>query len=499
MILNPVKPVKPGAPPPIVWSIAGSDSSGGAGIQADVKAAAFLGAHLCTAITAVTAQSSRAFRHASFAGEESLREQILALREDFPPRALKLGILGGIEAIQCLAEHLPGLGAPVVCDPVLASSSGRLLLEEDAMQSLRERIFPLASVVTPNVPEAERLAGFVIDSPARVEEAAAALLRSGAKSVVIKGGHSKGEFCQDYWTDGKRRAWLTSERRRGVEARGTGCTFATALAVALAFGFDPLDAAVVAKAYVNQGLRTSSRIAPGPAILGGGGWPAMPEDLPWLTFEPESGTRWPEFPSCGPERLGFYPIVDRLEWLERILRLGVRTAQLRIKDLRGQALEDEIRRSILLARDHGCRLFINDYWELALKHGAYGVHLGQEDLEAADLWEISGGGLRLGLSTHCYSEVARAHSFRPSYLAIGPIFPTTLKAMAFEPQGVESLRQWRGMLKYPLVAIGGISLENAEALLQAGADSIAVVSDVTKNADPEERVRSWLKLFTIGK
>lgn len=490
--------LKPVEAPPILWSVAGSDSSGGAGIQADLKTAASLGAHLCTVVTSVTAQSSRAFRHARSAGTESLREQILALQGDFPPRAIKLGMLGDSEALELLRERLPALGAPIVCDPVLASSSGQGLLDEGASESLRDRIFPLASVVTPNLPEAERLAGFAIDSPARVEEAAARILGHGAGSVLIKGGHLAGDFCQDYWTDGDRKAWLTSERQRGVEARGTGCTFATALAAALAFGFDRLDAAVIAKTFINRCLRAARRVAPGPAILGYAGWPAEAGDLPWLTGDSDSGMLRPEFPDCGAEPLGFYPVVDRLEWLERLLPLGVTTAQLRIKDLRGRELEEEISQAILFARDHGCRLFINDFWELALKHGAYGVHLGQEDLEAAGqgtFGTLAKEGLRLGLSTHCYAEVARAHALRPSYLAAGPIFPTTIKSMRFAPQGVDAFRVWRQLLDYPLVAIGGISLEKSSCLLDAGADAIAVVSDVTKSSDPEGRVRDWLGLF----
>lgn len=201
------------------------------------------------------------------------------------------------------------------------------------------------------------------------------------------------------------------------------------------------------------------------------------------------------FPDCGPQRLGFYPIVDSAAWLERLLPLGVTTAQLRNKNLTGAALENEIKTAVALGKKYDCRLFINDYWELAIRHDAYGVHLGQEDLDMADLAQIHAAGLRLGISTHNLNEVQRAQTIQPSYMAIGPIFETTLKKMPYAPQGIDALRRWREMLDYPLVGIGGITLEIAPEILATGVDSIAVVSDVTQNPDPEARTRAWLEFF----
>jgi hydroxymethylpyrimidine kinase/phosphomethylpyrimidine kinase/thiamine-phosphate diphosphorylase len=158
-------------------------------------------------------------------------------------------------------------------------------------------------------------------------------------------------------------------------------------------------------------------------------------------------------------------------------------------------LEDEIVKSIQAARRFDARLFINDYWRLAMKHKAYGVHLGQGDLIFADIEAIAGSGLRLGISTHGYSEVARALALRPSYIAIGPIHETNTKEVGCAPQGVDALKRWRRTLRYPLVAIGGISLNNAQEVLDAGADGAAVIKDVTKAPDGDSQVRAWLKLF----
>jgi len=181
--------------------------------------------------------------------------------------------------------------------------------------------------------------------------------------------------------------------------------------------------------------------------------------------------------------------------MARILPLGVKTVQLRIKDLEGEALEQELVAAIALAEQHDCRLFINDYWQDAIRLGAYGVHLGQEDIETADLAAIAKAGLRLGVSTHCYYEVARARALKPSYMAIGPIFETQTKVMRFGPQGLERLRLWRRCLVGELVAIAGIKLHNAGEVLAAGADSIAVITAVTEAPDPEAAVKQWLKLF----
>lgn len=201
------------------------------------------------------------------------------------------------------------------------------------------------------------------------------------------------------------------------------------------------------------------------------------------------------FPDCGPEKLGFYPIVDTAAWLERLLPLGVTTAQLRNKNLSGAELENEIQAAIALGKKYNCRLFINDYWELAIRHGAYGVHLGQEDLDDADLNAIAAAGLRLGISTHDYQELGRAKQCQPSYYALGPIYHTTSKEVGFAPQGLEKLREWRAMTDRQLVAIGGITLERALDVIAAGADGIAVITDITQHASPEQRAEEWLKLF----
>lgn len=190
------------------------------------------------------------------------------------------------------------------------------------------------------------------------------------------------------------------------------------------------------------------------------------------------------FPAV-PFHLGLYPVVDTVEWIARLLDAGVKTLQLRVKDLPDEDVEPAITAAIALGKKYQARLFINDYWRLAVKHQAYGVHLGQEDLDTADLEAIRQAGLRLGVSTHDDTEMARAVAVNPSYIALGHIFPTQTKDMPSAPQGLEELtrhiRQLDG--SFPTVAIGGISIDRAQSVLDCGVGSIAVVSAITQATD----------------
>ncbi|GAB7198148.1 thiamine phosphate synthase [Dickeya oryzae] len=196
-------------------------------------------------------------------------------------------------------------------------------------------------------------------------------------------------------------------------------------------------------------------------------------------------------------RLGLYPVVDSVVWIERLLDAGVRTIQLRIKDQPAEQAEPDIIRAIALGRQYQARLFINDYWQLAVRHQAYGVHLGQEDLDTADLAAIHAAGLRLGVSTHDDAELARAVALSPSYIALGHIFPTQTKAMPSAPQGlVELARHIRALNgRFPTVAIGGISIDRVPAVLETGVGSIAVVSAITQAADWRAATATLLRLI----
>jgi thiamine-phosphate pyrophosphorylase len=188
----------------------------------------------------------------------------------------------------------------------------------------------------------------------------------------------------------------------------------------------------------------------------------------------------------------FYPIVDSAAWIARLLPCGARLIQLRIKDRSDAEVRHEIGAAKAVCNAAGAQLIVNDYWQAAIDLRCDYVHLGQSDLDTADISAIRRAGLRLGISTHDEAELSRALECRPDYVALGPIYPTILKQMAVVPQGLARLGEWKKTIgDMPLVAIGGITLERVKGVLEAGADSASVVTDITLNADPEARARAW--------
>ena len=190
----------------------------------------------------------------------------------------------------------------------------------------------------------------------------------------------------------------------------------------------------------------------------------------------------------------FYPIFDSADWIERLVPLGIKLVQLRIKDLPEDDIAQHIRRSQAVCRQHNCTLIINDYWQLAMSMGCEWVHLGQEDLDTADIDAIRAAGLRLGISTHDHQELKRALALSPDYVALGPVYPTILKKMKWHEQGLDRVAEWKALVgDVPLVAIGGMSVDRAALAFSAGADIVAAVTDITLLTDPELRVKQWLE------
>lgn len=189
----------------------------------------------------------------------------------------------------------------------------------------------------------------------------------------------------------------------------------------------------------------------------------------------------------------FYPIVPDDTWMRRLVPLGVRTIQLRLKDAAPGEVRRQIRSSLEICAVHRCQLIVNDYWREAIDAGADFIHLGQEDLAAADVGAIKAAKVKLGVSSHDHAELATALAAKPDYVALGPIYETKLKVMKWAPQGLDRIRDWKSRIgTLPLCAIGGITPERAPGVLAAGADSVAVVTDFITHPDPEGRVRDWL-------
>jgi thiamine-phosphate pyrophosphorylase len=189
----------------------------------------------------------------------------------------------------------------------------------------------------------------------------------------------------------------------------------------------------------------------------------------------------------------FYPIVDSADWVTRLVGCGARLIQLRIKDKPEQHVREEVRAALEACRRNDATLVVNDFWRIAIDEGCSFVHLGQGDLDGADIAAIRAAGMKIGVSTHDHAELQRAMSVEPDYVALGPIYPTILKVMPWAPQGLERIGEWkRRIRRVPLVAIGGLTPERALISLGAGADCAAVVTDIVRHPDPEARTREWV-------
>lgn len=322
-----------------------------------------------------------------------------------------------------------------------------------------------------------------------------AALTQALNTVYI--GVSDDSAVLDIWShlDANRVIKSETTAHKELDSRGH---FAWLLTL-LALEFPLEDALVLARAASNVSRGT---------------WPSHYQNFPIPVLEDERlniSVGWANqgtslsFPELSKNSLGLYPVVDDVEWIERLLKLGITTVQLRIKNPQQADLEQQVARSIELGREHNAQVFINDYWQLALKHGAFGVHLGQEDIEESNLSQLSQAGIKIGLSTHGYYELLRIVQINPSYIALGHIFPTTTKQMPSKPQGLVRLSLYQQLIDtipytekftgYPTVAIGGIDQSTAAQVWDCGVSSLAVVRAITLAEDPQEVIEFFDKLM----
>ena len=531
---------------PIIWTISGSDCSGGAGIAADIKTGHGLGVEVCHLITANTVQNSQQLMSVNPVAVDILQQQVAVLISDKPPAVIKIGLLATLAQVQWLKSTLTQLKQQlpkliVVYDPVGQASVGGSFnaFSLNDLTPLLQQI----DVITPNLMEAKSLVATALPTQNSAELLAKSIYQNFAiNSIIIKGGHSDDskqcfDFCyhqlnqlNDEKQDNQDKNHqaisyqLSSKRLASNYSHGGGCSFATALASFLALGYLVRDAFTLAKAFINQGLTATQQVSTAQQHKYYGAF----EQLAWPHSVAGSTNNFPHvidevnqknqnlsaFKSLNlsADKLGLYPVIDSLYWLQRLLPLGLNIIQLRVKNAPLAELEQTIKEAIELAKDYNCRLFINDHWQLAIKHGAYGVHIGQEDLADADLAKIQQAGLRLGISTHGCYEFLLAQQLQPSYLAVGAIFPTKTKDMTGQIQGIENLRQLLALRSkirtrqlsdhnddtyIPVVAIGGINLKKASLVLETGVDSIAVVTAITEATHPELAVAKLKQLISL--
>lgn len=481
-----------------VLVIGGTDPVAGAGIYLDNRILQCLSVHGIFIVSAITAQNSQGVQKIESVNSALFEAQLKSIFSEFRPGAIKLGLITESDHFNIIKDYIEFVDCPLIWDPVMASSSATRFVDPETILEGIEILSSRLTLFTPNVPEASQLTGLKIENWIGIEKAAGDLHDKGIKNVYIKGGHINvsADECCDYFYNNVDNFWVSGEKYlENKSVRGTGCGFATSVAAHIAQQNDIRDAVVLARRQVSVNIRNSY-------TLGKMNFQSC-DELPGTKSEhPSVRYRNPEAPKfriarCDTKRLGIYPVVDSARWVEDLLSIGIKTIQLRIKDGTADIIEQEIRQAIESSRKYNARLFINDYWQLAAKHGAYGVHLGQEDIQSADLQKIADSDLRLGISTHSYWEILATINIDPSYIALGPIYPTTSKPMAFDPQGLEKVNYWIDFLKgeWPLVAIGGINHERAAELKKTGIGSVAMISAITQSENFVSETQALISLW----
>ncbi len=473
---------------PAVLLIGGLDPQGAAGLTADIQTVSQLGGHPVPLVTCLTEQTADGLKAFNPLLKTDFARQLQCCTADFKIAAVKIGLLPNAQIAKIVADFLQNNALPVVLDPVLSASSGGQGLDHSVIDVINQQLLPHISLLTPNRPELQHLAG----GPDK--HAINHLLAKGVKACLLKDGHGSGGQSSDFYQDVNERFYLTTPRYDFL-VRGTGCVLASAVATYLALQFVMREAVVMARSYLNQGYLAAQTAGPY-RVFQHQSLQLNQVVLPDVNVTSEAIAEAYKFPDC-PKQLGIYPVVDSVVWLEKCFAEGIRTIQLRLKTVDIQLAQDEINKAVAIAaRYPDSRLFINDHWQLAIEAGAYGVHLGQQDLYQSDLDAIAKAGLRLGISTHSYWELSRALTVNPSYIALGPIYQTDSKIMPWQPQGHDKVVEWLNILgETPLVAIGGIDVPRAKALKKTGVGSVAMISAITKAADYQAVCRELLALW----
>ena len=470
---------------PRVLSITASDSSGGAGMQADLAMCHLMNVDCAAVVTAVTAQSSRGVGSVEVMPRSTWEFQWQAAMIDGKPDAIKIGWLpNDSELIAWLLVKLEGFGVPVIWDPVLGATRGGL---EGAEKPSAEMMALLkhVTVLTPNWKEACWL--LQVDEDVLPSAVAMGLLAKGPSSVLITGGDkgSDKEVADLYFGspnahhDEPEQEALTAfrlvHRRLPFSGHGTGCHCSAALAAGMAKGMRRYDAVLEAVAAGSASLQHATERSSGYHNC----FAHKPNKAAQVRIAPAGAHIKPSTPFRPlPRPLGLYGIVDNLEWLKRLLSLGIDTLQWRVKEP-DDNYREQTDIAVELCREAGVPLFINDDWQLAIDLNAFGVHLGQEDLTAANISKIDEAGLALGISTHTDWEIARARYWRPSYIAFGPVYKPLSKELKYPPLGLDTLRRWcHEHHDIPTTCIGGITHQNIDDVVGTGMSSVAIVTDL---------------------
>ncbi|AXA34461.1 bifunctional hydroxymethylpyrimidine kinase/phosphomethylpyrimidine kinase [Francisella adeliensis] len=477
----------------VLLTIAGSDSCSGAGIQRDTQVCCNLGVHALNVITAITAQNAHKVYEVESVSDNMFAAQLSALKDDFSIKVIKSGMLATVEQVLELAKLLKHRRDIVyICDPVMVATSGDMLMCTEVLDAIKKELLLRVDIFTPNLQEAQMLLSLKITKTITLSQMLNMAKKIselyGIKNVLLKGGHNKGNKAVDCYFNYKRNQvlWLSVNRfLNNSDTHGSGCTLSAAMGAFLVKGYDTNNSIVLAKAYISSAIKHAEKLSKkGSLFLKNSGFPADSNTFPktYLNLRDLSFKKI--------NKIDLYPVVDSSDWVLFLAKQGIKTIQLRIKNIPQEDIRNEVIQAIEYQNQYNLQLFINDYYNLAIEYGAFGVHLGHEDIVKIHecgsdvLDQIASENIALGLSTHDYYELSIASSLNPSYIALGPIFPTKTKKMKFSAQGINRISEWQKLVDLPLVAIGGIKESHITEIARTGVNGIAVVSLVTLADNP---------------
>ncbi|CAD7702786.1 unnamed protein product [Ostreobium quekettii] len=492
---------------PRVLIVAGSDSGGGAGIQADIKTCLMNGAFGCVAVTSLTFQNTQGIEGAHNVPTDAIEAQIDAVLSDIGANAVKTGMLPTAEVVELVARKVAEYKIEsLVVDPVLVSTSGQSLAENDVGGAIREALMPLATVVTPNVPEAEALlGGRTIRSVDDMEVAARELHEFGPKYVLVKGGHlvsnaqkssHSGLEVVDVLYDGNTILHLRQPAIMTGNTHGTGCTLASAIASELAKGASPCTAVENAKEYITDVLKSSKGIRTGRGAQQPLNHGSAIVDWGAQVRKPSVQLRDLRLYAVTDSRMNRKRNRSMTEAASLAISGGASIIQLREKAMPTQEFVTMARDVLAAARPRGVKVVINDRVDVALAVDADGVHVGQEDMPAADARRLLGKGKVLGVSAKTVEQAVKAEEDGADYVGAGAVFPTSTKESSVI--GLEGLRDICSAVSIPVVAIGGVAADNALSTVLAGCKGVAVVSSLFDVGDPQASGRAILALVNLG-
>lgn len=485
-------------------TIAGSDSGGGAGIQADLKTFAALGVYGSSTVTAITVQNTLGVQAAAGVSLPLVEGQLDSVLGDIGADAVKTGMLYDEAITEMVAGRLKFYQVPcLVVDPVIIATSGEALLNDNGVQTLREKLLPLASYITPNVDEAASLCGFAIENDRDLEKAARELHCLGAGFVIITGlrdGQESVDFCYDGYEFQK----LKSAFIDTPHTHGTGCSFSAALAAFTARGYSSWAAAAAAKKYVASGLRYGYRVGRGRSPINHQAifYPASLDDIDILEIRSGAFHDWGSKP--GFKQLPMLNVIigghlcsgkDYAELTRLTVKNGAGIIQLREKEGETRQLVDTAEKMRKVCHEHGALFIVNDRVDVAIASGADGVHIGQDDLSPQLARALLGPGKIIGVSAASMAEAEAAVAAGSDYLGVGPVYPTISKECKIDACGLDTLAGIAASVPVPVIAIGGITPENTAPLLKSGAAGVAVISAILGSGDPARAINDFMRVL----